>query len=101
MPTDLERDIWHYCREGRADEIPNIEERCSEFKEDVQKWIPVTEKLPEESGRYLCTLKSVLFRNSTYQMVLVYCKGGFHDGCICMENITHWMPLPEPPEEVE
>lgn len=32
-PTDLDRDVFHYAREGRADEIPGIEERCSGFKD--------------------------------------------------------------------
>ena len=61
----------------------------------VQKWIPVTERLPELSGEYL-----------------VYC--GEYDG-ICVlyyeilktkgkwrsnwKEVTHWMPLPEPPKE--
>lgn len=31
-PTDLDRDVFDYVREGRSDEIPNIEERCSEAK---------------------------------------------------------------------
>lgn len=31
-PTDLDKDVFDYCREGRSDEIPNIEERCSSFK---------------------------------------------------------------------
>ena len=31
-PTDLDRDIFDYCREGRTDEIPDIEERCNGFK---------------------------------------------------------------------
>lgn len=32
-PTDLDRDVFDYCREGRADEIPDIEEWCSGFKD--------------------------------------------------------------------
>lgn len=33
LPTDLDKDVWDLCREGRADEIPDIEERCSIFKD--------------------------------------------------------------------
>lgn len=64
----------------------------------IQRWIPVTERLPEKGGNYLCIVKSCLFRGATYQMILGYDKGGFNDGCICMEDVTHWMPLPEPPK---
>lgn len=31
-PSDLDQDVFDYCREGRTDEIPDIEERCSSFK---------------------------------------------------------------------
>ena len=31
--TDLDCDVFHYAREGRADEIPDIEVRCSDFKD--------------------------------------------------------------------
>lgn len=31
-PTDLDQDVFDYCREGRADEIPDIENRCNNFK---------------------------------------------------------------------
>lgn len=36
-PTDLDQDVFDYCRKGIADEIPDIEERCSCFmdKADV------------------------------------------------------------------
>ena len=64
----------------------------------IQRWIPVTERLPEKGGKYLCIVKSCLFRGATYQTILGYDKGGFHDGCICMEDVTHWMPLPEEPK---
>lgn len=52
----------------------------------IQRWIPVTERLP---------------RNGEH--ILVY----YSDGWICDQyspvdgGVTHWMPLPEPPKEVE
>ena len=83
----------------------------------VQKWIPVTERLPEEDGRYLVVKK--IFNNSIWQDVLEFAKDGrkvdkydFHRewknvwylydsewGHIITDNVTHWMPLPEPPKE--
>jgi hypothetical protein len=37
IPTDLDQDVFDYCQKGIADEIPDIEERCSCFtdKADV------------------------------------------------------------------
>ena len=32
IPTDFDKDIWHYCAQGKQDKIPDIEERCSSFK---------------------------------------------------------------------
>ena len=86
------------------DNQPCVE--CNQFfNEDKQPqtnadhlWIPVTERLPEKGDKYLCIVKSCLFRGATYQTILGYDKGGFYDGCICMEDVTHWMPLPEAPD---
>ena len=65
----------------------------------VDKWIPVTERLPEEDGRYLCNTRSFAFPGSFYQTIMKYEKGGFIEGYIYTDDVTHWMPLPEPPKE--
>ena len=62
-------------------------------------WIPVTERLPEEDGRYLCNTRSFAFPGSFYQTIMKYEKGGFIEGHIYTDDVTHWMPLPEPPKE--
>lgn len=33
LPSDLDKDVFDYCAKGIADEIPDIEERCSSFKD--------------------------------------------------------------------
>lgn len=81
------RDLVQAEKEGRLKALRELEEQ--------QRWIPVGERLPEESGEYL-----------------TYC--GEYDG-ICIlycdvlktktkwrtrwKEVTYWMPLPEPPEE--
>lgn len=58
------------------------------------RWIPVTERLPEP-------LVNVLALYGDGRMDIDWVD---HEGCFVCENlydgVTHWMPLPEPPEEV-
>lgn len=65
----------------------------------IRKWIPVTERLPEGKDRYLCNVKSFAFPGSFYQAILYYDQHGFREGNIYTDDVTHWMSLPEPPEE--
>ena len=55
---------------------------------DIPRWIPVTERLPEESGEYLVAIGSMLYFSWFYKS----------DGVWSFKNadITAWMPLPEP-----
>ena len=62
------------------------------------KWIPVTERLPEEDGYYLCNVRSFAFCGSFYTAMLKYDKGGFIEGHIYTDDVTHWMPLPPAPK---
>lgn len=60
-----------------------------------QRWIPVTERLPEEDT-------VVLACDSENDMVVAcYYKVGFMNNVDLRteSGITHWMPLPEPPKE--
>ena len=59
------------------------------------RWIPVTEKLPDEH-------ESVLVYNPQYQITVGYIYGGgqFRVRAVLFpETPTYWMPLPLPPEE--
>ena len=63
------------------------------------RWIKVEGRLPEEYGYNLCSI-----RGSLSMQVLwfdVKKKGFFHEYDYRMYElpVTHWMPLPEPPEE--
>ena len=62
------------------------------------KWIPVAERLPKESGDYLayCGNGYIGLMPYSTQYKLLYT----FDGCGTKHAIavTHWMPLPQPPE---
>lgn len=69
-------------------------------------WISVEDRLPEDDGDVLAIVSGYPTPNITLEDVLVvaaFCKG---EGWYIEEYrdwdnpiITHWMPLPEPPEE--
>ena len=68
------------------------------------KWIPVNERMPEKYGRYLALTPSRL-KGKEYDEWLIYYlpQSGFYDtdpewGDIEMDDVTHWMPFPEPPK---
>ncbi len=86
---EVRRAALHYAGDAliaKLDELRPVE---------VTDWIPVTERLPED-----------------YEAVLVYFKwktfpgGDVDQDCYnsslgrwgTTRNITHWMPLPQPPE---
>ena len=80
-----------------------------EVSEDVQtmKWIPVAERLPDFEGMCLCMRKSYSKANFRHQEIMYfdYDGQGFFSNVegifVADGNVTHWMPLPKPPEECE
>ena len=62
------------------------------------RWIPVTERLPEEHGWYLCAVKS-FFGKGSFVDACKYDGHYFVQDGLATERVTHWMPLPEPPKE--
>ena len=65
----------------------------------VQGWIPCSERLPSESGDYLCTIP--LDADETYTEVLMFHKGRFYEddaewGATFHDDVLAWMPLPKP-----
>ena len=81
---------------------------------EIQKWIPVSERLPDKDGRFLCLTKVIGYNHR----ILSFAKDGekvdYYDltgkkyvwyaydrewGFVSTNSVTHWMPLPEPPKE--
>lgn len=67
----------------------------------VRRWIPVGKRLPKDCGEYLVRANSERFPGVKYTGICLYCNDNktWYSDHSRVEGITHWMPLPEPPEE--
>lgn len=95
-----------------ADLIEKLTDRCARYAEEIavlqarQKWISVTERLPEDSDDVL----AVVYGRPMQNIELI---GALHIAAYCGDDaswyvpeypdwgdpqVTHWMPLPEAPE---
>ena len=113
-------DTMHSCDVDRvgldgADLIERLTDRCARYAEEIAvaqertRWVPVTERLPELQSWGASTVVLGLIKNENapslnklHDLTLcVYCDNGIWSMPGRYAAITHWMPLPAPPEEVE
>lgn len=68
----------------------------------VQEWISVDDRLPETGGYVVCVAKRNPF-SRFMPMVARIEKNGWVNPITeqYISDVTHWMPLPEPPKEKE
>lgn len=80
------------------DGIDEVNEACRMGMEALERtrWIPCSERMPERPGDYQVCTKNEYY--GTKNVAKRYFNGDCWSGR--WTNITHWMPLPEPPEEV-
>jgi len=61
-----------------------------------QRWIPCSERLPEESGRYLVSVLDGVGRRTTVAPYQPRYKAWTMTGRMAYWKVIAWMPLPEP-----
>ena len=94
--ADAIEELWKLFQSAEKDNAKLTAwyvEKCNKHK-----WIPVTERLPEESGHYLVCYRSgkyVSWIQIDYWLNDRF-LGGDHE-----KQVTHWMALPEPPKDGE
>lgn len=102
----------HGCRIVReaADLIEKLTDRCARYAEEIavlqerEKWVSVTERLPEDGDVVLCWYEYFRFGeyNRMYQTYGIgYYINGMWGGDVSNGRnikVLAWMPLPERPE---
>jgi len=92
--------------ESAANEIERLRKVDHEFQKKLmdgvtdvftgRRWIPVSERLPQREGDYVLVSNGETVGLAHYSPAM----GGMWRHAIGRDGweITHWMPLPEPPE---
>ena len=100
----------HSCNHPPCAMVRGIVDALIENGVTVQEWISVDDRLPEESGLYItfgCTAVPVRWLHNFDKDIRKFGawwnyepdgKEHIRYRFIEAENITHWMPLPEPPK---
>ena len=72
----------------------------------IQRWIPVADRLPGEDGTYIVRTTSGAVTTGRFYAEMIFEPTHYRDtvyvrvaGWSRNRNVTHWMPLPEPPKE--
>ncbi|HCA0321306.1 TPA: DUF551 domain-containing protein [Klebsiella pneumoniae] len=88
---------WNACRAAMLAAAPHDTPALNSVQSVVTvpgKWIPVSERMPENDGAYLCW-------DNRYVTTYAFIFGAWQANQFVAKNITHWMPLPVAPQEVK
>jgi len=76
-------------------DMKQLRAELAEARAEVERWIPVSERLPEEPCYCICCMNNAL-TGKPFVAPINYVGGGFFESMNVL--ITHWMPLPPAPE---
>ena len=74
--------------------IQDLRRENAELRASAPKWISVEDRLPEQGEKAICIAAD------GDMMIGKYTEWGWMFPCY-FEELTHWMPIPQPPKEVE
>ena len=74
--------------------IQDLRRENAKLRASAPKWISVEDMLPEQGEEAICIAAD------GDMMIGKYTEWGWMFPCY-FEELTHWMPIPQPPKEVE
>lgn len=88
---------WNGEQYNTASVISDLRTFPAADVEPKQRWIPVTERLPEYPGRFMC-----VYVDEEYGEVGHCIDWGRYDpdDGWYVSGVTHWMPIPDLPEDL-
>jgi hypothetical protein len=95
--------------ESAVDELRSADRRIDELEDALEaarskaaEWIPVSERLPKPGQQVLAAIPPRVWNEENQALIetLDYEQEGFYSwkDDEWQKRVTHWMPLPEPPE---
>lgn len=90
---------WNACRAAMLAAAP--QSPGSEPATVPGKWIPVSERMPEEGGRYWCYVEEQNSLGKSHYQWNCSWNGDVWSDKELTGRVTHWMPLPAAPQEVK
>ncbi|HDG7815806.1 TPA: DUF551 domain-containing protein [Klebsiella quasipneumoniae] len=88
---------WNACRAAMLAAAPHDTPALNSVQSVdsvADRWIPVSERMPENDGAYLCW-------DNRYVTTYAFIFGAWQANQFIAKNITHWMPLPAGPQGVK
>lgn len=100
MDNTLNADVPQAMLRDAIEYIEQLEDQLREITKKIPQWISVYTQMPKDDQHVLAVngdgVMEVLYYDKEWPNVFCRC-GGLLKVC----NITHWMPLPEAPKEVQ
>lgn len=98
IPKQMAADAIDYIQQ-LENHIGELTEKVTQLEAAQPRWISVNERLPEEGVWVLTREKYGKIRNRSLHVLSDGTNRFWPDRLFAGEHITHWMPLPEAPEE--
>ncbi len=91
---ESERQLLIAQQEKMCESFEKMGEQIKELESQIPRWIPVEERLPENWVGVIVYSEEMGVLNNGWTV-----DGKWFDQTTILDDITHWMPLPEGPEE--